>query len=271
MAEFAGPLRLYRHLAWARVRADASYRTSFVLRIVSAALLTLIDYISIAVLIHRLHNIGGWSGWQVTYLFGASNVAFRLADATIGGPVERVSQFVRMGTFDKFLVRPRGALLQVMGEDFAFRRVGQFLVMVPFLVLALTHVGIRWTPGLVVFYVYQLVGSVLLFCAIFVTVCCISFWSPETKEVANAFTYGGVTVAQYPVHVMAPWIRSLVFTLVPVGFTAYLPALVLFDAPNPLGIPAWASYIAPLACVPFGVLSTWLWRFAVRHYRSTGS
>jgi ABC-2 type transport system permease protein len=110
-----------------------------------------------------------------------------------------------------------------------------------------------------------------LFSAIFVIVSCLAFWSPESREIANAFTYGGATVAEYPVHAMASWIRSITYTLVPVAFTAYFPAFILFDAPNPLGVPRWVSLASPLACVPFGVLAVFVWRFAVRRYRSTGS
>lgn len=266
-----GSIALYGRLAGARIRSDASYRASFILRIVSSALITVADFVGIAAILNKVGTIGGWNAWQVTYLFGASSTAFRLADAIVGGPVERVAQLVRKGTFDKFLVRPRSSLLQVMGEDFAFRRLGQCVAVAPFLVVSLLHVGVDWSVATAMFFVFQLAGAVLLFASIFVIVCCIAFWSPETKEVANAFTYGGSFVAQYPVHVMAPWIRSLVFTLVPVAFTAYLPAFVLFDAPNPLGIPRWASYAAPLAFVPFGALACWFWKFAVGHYRSTGS
>ena len=262
---------VYRRLIGARVRSDAQYRASFVLRLVSAALLVALDYVQIWALLATTGSIGGWDQWQVTFLYGASSTAFRFSDAFIGGPVERCAQYVRMGTFDKFLVRPVRPFVQVLGEDFAFRRVGQFIAMIPFLVVALVNLHIDWSVGKVAFLAYMLVGAGLLFTSIFVIVCCLAFWSPNTEEVANAFTYGGATVAEYPVHVMERWIRSLAFTIVPVGFTAYLPAFVLFDAPNPLGLPKWLSYVSPLAFVPFGCLAALLWRFALRRYRSTGS
>jgi ABC-2 type transport system permease protein len=266
-----GSLALYGRLIGARCRADLTYRMSFVLRVVSAALVTALDYVGILALVSKVGTIGGWDRWQVTFLYGASSVAFRLADSFVGGPVERCSQFVRLGTFDTFLVRPRSALLQVLGADFALRRVGQLLAMMPFLVVALTHLEIDWSVGKVLFLVAQIVGASLLFTSIFVIVSCLAFWSPESREIASAFTYGGATVAEYPVHAMASWIRSLTYTLVPVAFTAYFPAFVLFDAPNPLGVPRWLSYVSPMACIPFGVLAIFVWRFAVRHYRSTGS
>jgi ABC-2 type transport system permease protein len=238
---------------------------------VSAALVVALDYVQIWALLATTGAIGGWSRWQVTFLYGASSTAFRFTDAFIGGPVERCAQYVRLGTFDKFLVRPVRPFVQVLGEDFAFRRVGQFLAMIPFLVVALVKLDLEWNLGKVLFLGYMLIGAALLFSSIFVIVCCLSFWSPNTEEIANAFTYGGATIAEYPVHVMDRWIRSLAFTVIPVGFTAYLPSFVLFDAPNPLDLPRWLSYAAPLACVPFGCVAMVSWRFAMSRYRSTGS
>ena len=97
-----GSLALYRRLIGARVRADLTYRFSFALRVLSAMLVTALDYVAIWALVSKVDTIGGWDRWQVTYLYGASSVAFRAADAFIGGPVERCSQYVRVGTFDSF-------------------------------------------------------------------------------------------------------------------------------------------------------------------------
>ena len=262
---------IYRRLLGARVRSDAQYRFTFALRILSASLLVAGDYLTIWALTEVAGTIGGWGRWEVTYLYGASSVAFRFADAFIGGPVERCGQYVRLGTFDKFLVRPTSAFVQVLGEDFAVRRVGQLVAMVPFFAIPLAHLEIDWNPVRVLFLVAMVLGSIVLYSALFVIVCSLAFWSPNTDEIANAFTYGGATVAEFPIHVMSSWIRALSYTIVPVAFTAYLPAFALFDAPNPLGVPRWVSYASPLACLPVALLALAVWRYAVRRYRSTGS
>lgn len=262
---------IYRRMLGARIRSDAQYRVAFVLRLVSASLLVMGDYLAIWVLIQAADSIGGWGSWEVTFLYGASSVAFRFADAFIGGPVERCSLYVRMGTFDKFLVRPLNPFVQVLGEDFAVRRFGQCMTMVPFFGLALANLDIDWNVSRVLFTMAMLLGSTALYSGIFVLLNALAFWSPNTDEIANAFTYGGATVAEYPIHVMNGTIRAISYTLVPVAFTAYLPSFVLFDAPNPLGVPRWVSYMSPLACVPVVLLAVVVWRFAIRRYRSTGS
>ncbi len=271
MVEVVVSARLYRRLVGARIRSDFTYRASFFLRVLSAALVTASAYVAIAALISKVGTLGGWGRWPITFLYGMSSSAFRFADAFIGGSIERCSEQVRTGKFDKFLTRPVNVLVSVLGEDFAFRRVGQFIAVVPFAVVALSHLPIHWTLGRVLFIPFMFVGAVGTFSAIFVVSGCLAFWSPNTTEIANAFTYGGATVAEYPVHIMTNWVRVLAVSVVPVGFTVYLPSFVLFDAPNPLGVPLWVSLISPLAAIPFGLLARTVWRYALRHYRSTGS
>ncbi len=264
-------LHIYRHLIYARIRSDASYRTSFVLRIISAMFISALTYLEVAVLVSRFGTIGGWGRWPAIFLASFSSVTFRLADAVIGGPVERCGEFVRTGMFDKFLLRPIGAFVSVLTEDFAFRRVMQIFAMAPFLIVSLAHLPIDWTVGRVLFLIVMFVGAAVTYSSIFVIAACLSFWSPNTTETANAFTYGGAQVAQFPLHVLNKPIRLLAMTLVPVAFVAYLPSFVLFDAPNPLGISRLVSLLSPLSGLPLACLAATIWKFAVRHYRSTGS
>ena len=65
--------------------------------------------------------------------------------------------------------------------------------------------------------------------------------------------------------------RFIFLWIVPIGFLTYYPALYLLDKPDPLGLPAVASFVAPIAALVFCVVIGRAWAFAIRHYRSTGS
>ena len=45
----------------------------------------------------------------------------------------------------------------------------------------------------------------------------------------------------------------------------------LIPAADPLGLPAWSGYAAPLVCVPAVAVAALIWRIGIRRYRSTGS
>jgi ABC-2 type transport system permease protein len=99
----------------------------------------------------------------------------------------------------------------------------------------------------------------------------VAFWTVETQEFGNAFTYGGNHLTQYPIDVLGPWLRRLVTFVVPLAFVAYFPAAYLLDKPDPLGAPSEAALLTPAVSLALALAARAVWSNAVRHYRSTGS
>jgi ABC-2 type transport system permease protein len=263
---------------WARTRSDVQYRLSFTLRIIGAIVTMLTDLVGLWALERRFGAIGGWSLGPLLLLYGTASMSFRIGDAFIGGAVERTAEYVRTGKLDTLLTRPVGVLTQLTGEAFAPRRIGQLLATIPFFVLGLVRCQVGWTPLRALIVVAIVVNAVIVFTAIFTIANTLSFWSPNTVEIANAFTYGGQTISQYPIHVMDRWVRGITLSIVPVAFAVYLPSFLLLSssgqaaaAPNPLGITTLQSALSLLAWVPFAAAAAFMWRAAIRSYQSTGS
>jgi ABC-2 type transport system permease protein len=255
----------------ARAVADMQYRLSFWLRIVAAAIALLGDVFAVWALEHRFGSIGGWTFGPLLFLLGVVLVAFRLADAFIGGAVERCAELVRTGRLDSFMVRPVGVLWQILGESFAVRRAIQLLTVTPVLAIGLSTAQIDWSPSRVVAFVLMMVNATAVFASIFVIANTLSFWSPGTTEIANAFTYGGSTAAQYPAHAMDRWVRVGTLSVLPVALTAYVPSYLFLAAPNPLGVTELQSWLAMFTGVPAVLLARFSWVYGLNHYRSTGS
>jgi ABC-2 type transport system permease protein len=97
-----------------------------------------------------------------------------------------------------------------------------------------------------------------------------AFGTIETVEVWSAFTYGGVTMSQYPLPICRAWLRALFTCVIPLGATMYFPGVAILDRADPLGAPAWAGWLTPLAGPAVLDACLQVWRFGVRHYRSTG-
>jgi ABC-2 type transport system permease protein len=113
-------------------------------------------------------------------------------------------------------------------------------------------------------------GAVAFFC-LFVMFACVQFWTSDASEVANAFTYGGNTVTQYPLTVFpSELVKALTFVL-PLAFVNWYPSLYILGRDDPFGMPAWLQFASPLAAVVLVALTAVVWRSGVRHYASTGS
>jgi ABC-2 type transport system permease protein len=169
------------------------------------------------------------------------------------------------------LVRPLGALMQLLAMDVAARRVGRVAIGVALLGTAAAHADLVLTPARLALLVVAPVAGALIFSALFVATATVTFWWVESGELGNALTYGGHDFSGYPITVYGALFRRLFAYGLGFAFVAYYPALALLDRHDPLGAPAALGYGCPLIAVVAAVLAGLLWRAGVRHYRSTGS
>ncbi|MFC6089566.1 ABC-2 family transporter protein [Saccharothrix sp. BKS2] len=262
--------RVYPRLIAARLRGQASYRASFALLCVASALSQLVELAVILVLFNRVDALGGFSVDEVVLVYALAGVAFGLADL-VAGQLDELPTHLRTGTFDVLLLRPLSTLAQVMASDLHLRKIGRTLASAVVLVYALVHNDIAWSPLTAPLVLVAPISGAVIFSAVWVIAGSICFWLIDGQELANSVTYGSSAFTSYPATVYGPWLRRFFAFVVPGAFVAYYPALALLDRPDPLGGPALLGWASPLVAAVTAVVAGLVWRFAVRHYRGTGS
>ncbi len=261
---------VYLALVRAQIRSYTAYRGSFAIDLVSNSLAPLFELVTVVVLFRVTPELGGFSAAEVLLMFGLSALAFAIADLAVG-EIEKIRLYVRLGTMDAVLVRPLSVLGQLLSSGFAFRRVGRVVVALVIVVVALARTRVDLTPPRVVLLLIAPVCGAMLFGAIFVALATVAFWWIDSGEFANGFTYGGRDVTAYPVTVYGAVFRFLFAYGLGFAFVSYYPALALLGRPDPLGLPGWVAWSSPAVAVVAVLLASAVWRFGVRHYRSTGS
>lgn len=269
MAELLDGLALYLRLIRARVRSQLQYRASLALELVGMFLVSFLDFVAILIIFSNVPQLGEWSVSEVALLYSISALAFAVADIAIGH-LDLFPRVIRDGNFDLLLVRPRGTLFQLVTADFQLRRLGKALQGLVVLVFALGTLEIAWTPERLVVLVLMIPAATLIFASVWVTGVCIVFWTVDSGEVANAFTYGGQFLSQFPINIYDRWLRRFLAYVVPMAFVAYFPTLYILGKPDPLGLPAWLQLSSPLVAVVAAVVAGRVWGVAVRHYQSAG-
>jgi ABC-2 type transport system permease protein len=263
-------LDLYRHLVGAQVRSRLEYRLSFVLDVLSSFGVTFIDFVVVLVLFSHIDALGGWSLWEVAFLYGLAGVSFAIADLFIGH-IEDTHVQIRSGQFDVVLLRPVGSLLQVIASDLSLRRLGKTAQAAIIFAVAIAHLHVHWTVARAVVIVASIGSGAVIFGAIWVLGACLTFWTVGSGEVANAFTYGGNMFASYPLDIFGSWLRRFLAFVIPLGFVAYLPAVFVLHKHDALHLPVALQVAEPLVALVAGAVAGFGWRFSVRHYRSSGS
>jgi ABC-2 type transport system permease protein len=263
---------MYVRLIAVQIRSQFSYRTSFWLDLFAAGLGTVANFGTLALIMQRFGQVGGWSLGEVAFLYGMVETAFGVMDLLFSGfDPSTFGQRVRRGTFDRLLLRPVGITVQVLGSEFYLRRLGRIAQGAAVLGLALHLAHVRWTPFKLFYLPVVLASQVLFFGALFVIGATITFWTVQSIEAINIFTYGGTEMMAYPMHIYRRWMRRFFTFVVPAIWVNYYPALYFLDKPDPLHLPPFIPFLPPLAGVAMMAAALAFWHFGLRHYQSTGT
>ena len=269
-------MRLYARFVGISMRSQMQYRASFVMLSIGNFAAAGIEFLGLWALFDRFGRIGTLAGggqWgmaEVALLYGMASLSFALAEAWARG-FDTFDRMVKSGEFDRILLRPRSTVLQIVGREVQLMRIGRFAQGVIVLAWATSSLDVAWTAGKAALVLVSILGGASLFSGLFVLQATIAFWTTESLEVMNAFTYGGMETAQYPLTIYPAWFRRFFTYVVPLACLNYFPSLAILDRPDPLGTPAVWHWISPSVGLVFLLAALKLWQVGVRHYRSTGS
>ena len=270
MGSAADASRLYLRFVRARIRAQLQYPTSLALETVGMIVGTFLDFVAILIIFANVPQLGGWSVAEVALLYAIATMAFSLTDLVLGHTDTQLAEMIRTGTFDLLLTRPRSTLLQLVTADFQLRRLGKTVQGAVVLLFALSQLHLSWTIDRLAMLVAAPFIGALIFGSVWLLVICVAFWTVDGKEIGSAFTYGGQSLAQYPVNIYERWLRGFLAFVVPTAFVSYFPALYILAKPDPLGLPAILQVASPVVGVLSAIVAVTVWRSAVRHYQSAG-
>lgn len=266
----ANPLSLYTHYVSISLRGQMQYRVSFILGTLGQLLGTGVEFVGILALFDRFESLSQWSLAEVAFFYGLVNVAFAFTDSLSRG-FDHVGDLVRTGEFDRMLLRPRSTVLQLIGREFTLKRLGRLLQGGGVLLWATLYLDIEWSLPVIVLTAVTVCCGACFFLGLFINIGTVSFWTTETLELMNVLTYGGVEASKYPLAIYHAWFRRFFTMVIPMGCVTYFPVLAILGRSDPLGTSLAFQYAAPLFGLLYFVLSLFIWRLGLRHYRSTGS
>ena len=263
---------LFFRLISVQIRSQFQYRSGFLFDTLATGLANGLAFLSLAFVVQRFGSIGGWKLGEVAFLYGTVETSFGLMDMVFSGfDPANFGRQVRLGRLDQLLLRPVDVTLQVFGSEFILRRLGRIAQGAAVLVLSFNLTSIQWSLGKIIYLPVVLISLVCFFGGLFMIGATISFWTIESIEVMNIFTYGGTEMMSYPMHIYDQWLRRFFTYILPAIFLNYYPALYFLDKPDPFNMPWFAPFLSPLAGLGILGLALAFWNFGLRYYQSTGT
>ncbi|MBM7784196.1 ABC-2 family transporter protein [Tenggerimyces flavus] len=217
----------------------------------------------------RFDGIGHWDRAQILFMLGYAMFVNSLLDTLFGYNVKMISRRIGRGQLDHMLVQPQPLWRMFLTEGFT--PFGQ-----PF-GLIISIAMLSWTSSLldrpfsVVWLgilLLNLFASAAIVLALQVAWGAIAFWAPRSAEEINSATNRVVgSLGPLPLDGVNRFLLGGLLTVIPVGFTAWLPARSIADV-SPL-FPG--GLVAPLAAPLFAAAAYFVFRKGLQHYARVGS
>jgi ABC-2 type transport system permease protein len=270
--DLASDLRLYWRLIGIQVKAQAQYRASMALDIGTYLFVTLLEFTVIFLYFGQFPSIFGWRLGEVAMLAAVTSLSFGVAEM-VGAGIDAFDDTVRKGEFDRVLLRPVNPFVQVLGSDFRLRRLGRMTQGAIGLTFALSWLPhFSWSLLKVLVLALGIASGAAIFLSVLLLGATVCFWTVQTTELTNIFTYGGREMLSWPFPIYSQTLQRIFLFIVPLAFGCYVPTCFALGRALPLGMPAWVALVGPVsAALIFSMVAAAIWRMGVRHYQSTGS
>ena len=257
--------RLYGYFLIQRFKILMEYRVNFLIGAASTVVLQAAGLLTIWIVMRQIPSLNGWTLNEVLLIYGLLTLAKAINHMFADNLWTFGWDYIRSGSFDRFLVRPIDPLFHLLADRFCHDGIGNLLVGAALVGVAGAGLGIVWTPLSLLYLLLAVLSGGVIFIALNLITAVSAFFIlnsiPVTQVVFNTHEF-----AKYPLTIYPRAVGLALTWAIPYGLASFYPASYLLG--RDVGPLAWAGppVAALLLALAYGV-----WRFGLRHYSGTGS
>ena len=263
-------LRLYAAFLRIGLIQEMAFRGNFLIRIGTELLWFVLLCVFYEVIYQKTNSIAGWNQWEYLILVGTHFVATGLVETFFMSGFGDLAEKVRSGRLDFALAKPVDEQFLLTAQMMDWATATNVIYGLGMIVFSLSKLGVAPTASSCVLYVATLLAGVAIFYSLMVMLSVSAVWLIRNQHLYEMWFYVNV-FARFPPEIFeGPLGRPLqkVFTFViPVLVAVAVPAEVLSNRLRRLDM----VVISLTAALVFLMLSRFVFRWALRHYRSASS
>jgi len=253
------------------VKSWFQYKVDAVLRSLAVFLRESTGIIVIYFSLLKFDSLNGWNMHEMLFLFSLLFLTYGILIIFFTG-LRDFWRTVRSGNFDRFILRPRGLLFQLILCDADwFAAIGHGGLGILLFILSAGKVGIVWNAQIIVYYLFAVIGGVLIQGAIFLFLATLNIYLIETGSLKELLYFNGRKFAGYPISIFHKGIQIFMIYVVPFAFVNYFPAQYLLRKEDMAMYPEIYMYLTPVVGVVLYLVVYVFWRYSIKHYKSTGN
>ena len=165
-------------------------------------------------------DIGGYNLKQVILLWGFAAGTFGVAHFFFKDVFE-LTDTINTGKLDTFLVQPKNVLISCITASVEVSALGDILYA--FIMLCIYGFSIK---NFLLFTLFSITGG-LVMVSMAIIFASLSFWFGRVEMVTSTLNHLMVNFATYPDGIFKSFIKVLFYTIIPIGFTVYMPVKII--------------------------------------------
>ena len=201
-------------------------------------------------------RIAGYSFEDVLFIWAVASAGFGLSTILFAN-ASRLTQLIVTGELDAFLLQPCNILLNVLCARTNLSAYGDLLY--GFVIMVIFYAG-NSAAWLWFFSGILLCG--LLLTAITLTAHTLSFYLGDASMIGDMAIEFAINFSIYPDKIYAPFVRSVMYSVIPVGIAVHTPLRLLGD------FSAWGALAALGGTALYCAAAYWFFFRGLRRYES---
>lgn len=171
----------------------------------------------------KFPEVNGWGIHEMEALYGITAGAFGLF-AVLGSGARQIARKVFNGELDSILVQPKDPL--VLQSASYSQPSGWGDIVTAVYLVAISGYAHGWNLLLIPGFI---VSGAAIFWASVVIANSLAFWAGQIEHVAQQYFEHTITFSVYPQNIFPVYFKFVLFSILPAGFIAYLPVVILKD------------------------------------------
>ena len=198
------------------------------------------------VLFSLRENVGGYTFNQVLMLWGIASGTFGFAHFFFKKSYN-LSDTITNGKLDAYLVQPKNVLISCITSDVSPSALGDLIY--GYIVVFLSGI----TISKFILYTFFMISGGIIMVDIAIILGSLSFYISKSDMIAETGNNFMIYFATYPDGIFKGIVKVILFTIIPIGITTYIPVWVLtkFNLFYFVGVIAFTIGITVLAFVIF--------------------
>lgn len=174
------------------------------------------------VLFSLRENMGGYTFKEVLLLWGMASATFGFSRFFFYKAFS-LSSIINSGKLDSYIVQPKNILISIITSDISVSALGDLLY--GYIMLIFYGLSVK---SFILFTYFVITGGIII-AAISIILNSLSFWFGNTDVIADTGNHLMTNFATYPDGIFKGIAKALLFTLIPVGISNYIPVHVIVN------------------------------------------